>query len=209
MSAWGVTSVIAANQDKIRRITTGGVLAALAWVLFLLATYSPLSNLAIQVVIGGIIAYYYLLFGLKWGFLLSLAVGILTSFQPGLPLNLALILYFMPWPLIKGFLEARIYHNGEATNGLDESEEKRRNIKCWILKGCFATAIFGLGYLLLHTMFPATLEKFQDSFSAWLTPWLGDTAQVVPILLFYLAFLIFTFLYEQVLVLVMRTLGGR
>lgn len=209
VSAWGVTSVTAANQEKIRRITTGGVLAALAWVLFLLATYSPLSNLAVQVVIGGIVAYYYLLFGLKWGLLLALTIGILTVLQPGLPLNLALILYFMPWPLIKGSLESRIFLGGETIVGeeRDDKEEKRRSLACWILKWLAATALFGLGYVILQTIFMGTMDGLRASFNAWFTPWLGDLADVARILLAYFTFLVFTVLYEQVLILVIRRLG--
>lgn len=183
----------------------GGVLAALAWVLFLMATYSPLSDLAIQVVIGVIVAYYYLLFGLKWGLMLAFTIGILTSFQPGIPLNLALILYFMPWPLIKGFIEARIYHQGNAENKI---EEKRCNIKSWVLKWLFATLLFVLAYFLLQTMFMETLSVLRARFESLLVPWLGEMAAAGPVLLIYLSFLVFTFLYEQVLIFGMRALGG-
>ena len=178
-------------------------MAALAWVLFLMATYSPLSDLAIQAVIGGIVAYYYLLFGLKWGALLALTIGILTTLQPGIPLNLALVLFFLPWPLIKGYLEARVFHRGELS---DEREERRRSLRCWFYKFLFATAIFVAGYFLLQTFFMGTLDQLRDSIDNWLVPRLGEMAAAGPVLLFYPGFLIFTFLYEQVLILVMDIL---
>lgn len=197
MNAWEAISVTAAS-DKTKRLTTGGLIAGLSWLLFVISVFSPLSNLAVQVAIGAMLAYYYLLFGLKPAALLYLVISILTFLRPGVPLNLALVAYFLPWPLLKGWIEGRIYKRGIEQDAPPRWFMRHFTFECRLVKWAIATGLFVLALLGLTYLFPG----FKETIVRNILNFVGEHLPVAkrkPILIggLYCAFLIFTWLYDQ------------
>jgi hypothetical protein len=96
-----------ASRHLARRITLGGMLAALALGAVILAFFSPTADLALYSIASLAVAAAVIELDLRGALAVYIAAGLLSLIYPGLAAAYPLLLFFGPYPILKALIEKR------------------------------------------------------------------------------------------------------
>ncbi|WP_367925450.1 hypothetical protein [uncultured Ruthenibacterium sp.] len=136
------------RSDRSRRVALGGVFTSLSVVVMLLGGIFPFATFSAPAIAGLLIVPVAIEFGLKMGYILYIAISILSLFiVPDKEMSLIFVFLFGFYPLLKANLE-RIH-----------SKIIRWSAKIGLFNGCVVCM-----YSLILFLFPigAVVEEFEE-----------------------------------------------